>query len=144
MDAYASEIQISLFGTEISLLTKIISLLIFAGKLPENRCGTGVSRTDIASKGPEIAKGQATVHRPQPNYGKLDFVRANCLAASLDVFVFRRLARRKCGRSCAYLFHQWSFDTLRRSRHIRTRAINAAKLKPKKLSELQVRTGYGR
>src|ERR1019366_2201307 len=23
-----------------------------------------------------------TVHRPQPNYGKLDFVRANCLAAS--------------------------------------------------------------
>jgi hypothetical protein len=56
MDAYASEIQISLFGPEISLLTKIISLLIFAGKLPENRCGTGVSRTDIASKGPEIAK----------------------------------------------------------------------------------------
>jgi hypothetical protein len=48
--------QISLFGPEISLLPKIISLLIFAGKLSGNRCGKGVFRTDIAFKSPEIAK----------------------------------------------------------------------------------------
>jgi hypothetical protein len=48
--------QISLFGPEISLLPKIVFLLIFAGKLPGNRCGTGVFRTDIASKSLEIAK----------------------------------------------------------------------------------------
>jgi hypothetical protein len=63
MDAYIAvcfrcsrAMQISLFGPEISLLPKIISLLIFAGKLPENRCGTGAFRTEIASKSPEIAK----------------------------------------------------------------------------------------
>jgi hypothetical protein len=47
--------QISLFGPEICLLPKIISLLIFAGKLPENRCGTGAFRIESASKSPEIA-----------------------------------------------------------------------------------------
>jgi hypothetical protein len=51
-----SNMQISLFGSEISLLPKIISLLIFVGKLLGNRCGTGGFRTDIASKSPEIAK----------------------------------------------------------------------------------------
>ena len=48
--------QISLFVPEISLLAKIISLLIVAGNLPGNRCGTGAFRTDIASNSPEIAE----------------------------------------------------------------------------------------
>jgi hypothetical protein len=43
-------------ASEISLLPKIISLLIFVGNLPANRCGTGAFRTVIASKSPEIAK----------------------------------------------------------------------------------------
>ena len=52
MDAY----QISLFLLEFSLLPKIISLLIFAGNLLRNGCGTGVFRLQIASKSVEIAK----------------------------------------------------------------------------------------
>jgi hypothetical protein len=49
-------LQISLLLPEISLLSKIVSLLIVAGNLPGNRCGTGAFRTDVASKSPEIAK----------------------------------------------------------------------------------------
>jgi hypothetical protein len=49
-------VAISLFLPEISLLPKIISLLIFAGNLPRSGCGTGVFRSEIASKSVEIAK----------------------------------------------------------------------------------------
>jgi hypothetical protein len=49
-------VQISLFPPEISLLPKIISLLIFAGNLPGNRCGTGAFHPDIATKSLGIAK----------------------------------------------------------------------------------------
>jgi hypothetical protein len=52
----AQAMQIYLFGSEVSQLPKIISLLIFAGNLPVNRCGTGAFRPDIASKSPQIAK----------------------------------------------------------------------------------------
>jgi hypothetical protein len=55
-DPFLTRCKISLFLPEISLLPKIISLLIFAGNLPGNRCGTGAFRADIASKSPEIAK----------------------------------------------------------------------------------------
>jgi hypothetical protein len=44
------------FLLEFSLLPKIISLLIFAGNLLRNGCGTGVFRLQIASKSVEIAK----------------------------------------------------------------------------------------
>ena len=52
----AQTMQISLFGSEISLLPKIISLLIFAANLPGNRCGTGAFRPGVASKSPQIAE----------------------------------------------------------------------------------------
>jgi len=45
-----------LFGSEFSLLGKIISLLIFAGILPGNRCGTAAFRPDFASKSSQIAE----------------------------------------------------------------------------------------
>jgi hypothetical protein len=56
MDAYSQALQISLFLPEISLLSKIISLLIFAGNLLRSRCGTGAFRLHIASKSVEIAE----------------------------------------------------------------------------------------
>src|SRR5260370_38809682 len=56
MDAYGETLQISLFLPKTSLLSKIISLLIFAGNLPRSGCGTGVFRSEIASKSVEIAK----------------------------------------------------------------------------------------
>jgi hypothetical protein len=46
----------SLLALKNSLFFKIFSLLIFAGNLPGNRCGTGVFRTDIASKSPKMVK----------------------------------------------------------------------------------------
>jgi hypothetical protein len=49
-------LQISLFLPKTSLLRKIVSLLIFAGNLPRSGCGTGVFRSEIASKSVEIAK----------------------------------------------------------------------------------------
>ena len=55
MDAYDAY-EISLFVRKISLLPKIVSLLISARNWLGNSCGTGVFRTDIASKSPKIAK----------------------------------------------------------------------------------------
>jgi hypothetical protein len=52
----AQAMQISLFGSEVSQLPKIISLLIFAGNLPGNHCGTGAFRPDVGSKNPQIAE----------------------------------------------------------------------------------------
>src|SRR5258708_16309252 len=49
-------LQISLFLPEISLLSKIISLLIFVGNLLRSGCGTGAFRSEIASKSLEIVK----------------------------------------------------------------------------------------
>jgi hypothetical protein len=49
-------LQISLFLPKTSLLSKIISLLIFVGNLPRSGCGTGVFRSEIASKSVEITK----------------------------------------------------------------------------------------
>jgi hypothetical protein len=49
-------LQISLFLPEFSLLPKIISLLIRVGNLLRNGCGTGVFRSEMASKSVEIAK----------------------------------------------------------------------------------------
>ena len=43
-------------ASEISLLPKIISLLIFVGNLLRSGCGTGAFCSEIASKSPEIAK----------------------------------------------------------------------------------------
>jgi hypothetical protein len=48
--------KISLFLPEISLLPKIFSLLICVGNLPKSGCGTGVFRTEIASRIPKTAK----------------------------------------------------------------------------------------
>jgi hypothetical protein len=48
--------KISLFLPEISLLSKIFSLLICVGNLPKSGCSTGVFRTDITSKIPKIVK----------------------------------------------------------------------------------------
>jgi hypothetical protein len=46
----------SLIPAKNSLFLEIISLLIFVGNLPGNRCGTGAFRADIASKSLGIAK----------------------------------------------------------------------------------------
>jgi hypothetical protein len=48
-------LQISLFLPEISLLSKIFSLLIFVGNSLGSGCGTGAFRSEIASKSLEIA-----------------------------------------------------------------------------------------
>ena len=52
----SSEDGKSLFGIEISLLPKIISLIIFLGKLHRNRCCTAAYRAVAAPKIPKIAK----------------------------------------------------------------------------------------
>ena len=59
----------------------------------------------------------------------------------LAVSVFRRLTRRQCNRSFAFLLHRWTFDTLRQSKYVRAQSINGPKLKSKKLSELRVQAG---
>jgi hypothetical protein len=46
----------SLIPAKNSLFFEIFSLLIFAGNLPRSGCGTGVFRSEIASKSVEIAK----------------------------------------------------------------------------------------
>jgi hypothetical protein len=55
MDAYDAYLN-SLIPAKNSLFLEIISLLIFVGNLPGNRCGTGAFRADIASKSLGIAK----------------------------------------------------------------------------------------
>lgn len=54
-----------------------------------------------------------------------------------DVFVFRRLTRRECNRSSAFVLHQSSFGTPRQFRQVRAQPISSLKSKLKKLSELR-------
>jgi len=56
MDAYLIFREHSLLPAKNSLFPEIFSLLIFAGNLPRSGCGTGVFRSEIASKSVEIAK----------------------------------------------------------------------------------------
>jgi len=56
MDAYGDSNAKSLLSILNSLFVRKKSLLCFLGNLPRSGCGTGVFRSEIASKSVEIAK----------------------------------------------------------------------------------------
>jgi len=92
----AQTLQISLFGSETSLLARIISLLIFAAKLQGNRCGTGAFRPDVASKSPQIAEFPVYF----PDSRELRAETGSYLTAHTTILIFRRLPRAAIRPAC--------------------------------------------